>query len=94
MTAEAPPAWNVFTQIFAQHWDGFTRVHSRYATRYYDGLVPKMLECGNPEQMGYLEYRCLQCGEGTHRVSMSCKSSLCLGDFRERYYYARVSMLR
>ena len=28
--------------------------------------------------MGYIEYRCLQCGEGTHRVAMSCKSSLCL----------------
>jgi hypothetical protein len=28
--------------------------------------------------MGYLEYRCLQCGEGTHRVAMSCTSSLCL----------------
>jgi hypothetical protein len=40
--------------------------------------VDKMLGCGNPEQMGYLEYRCLDCGEGTHRVAMSCKSSLCL----------------
>jgi len=28
--------------------------------------------------MGYLEYRCLHCGEGTHRGAMSCKSSLCL----------------
>jgi hypothetical protein len=28
--------------------------------------------------MGYIEYRCLQCGQGKHRVSMSCKSSLCL----------------
>ena len=28
--------------------------------------------------MGYVEYRCLQCGQGTHRVAMSCKSSLCL----------------
>ena len=28
--------------------------------------------------MGSIEYRCLQCGEGTHRVAMSCKSSLCL----------------
>ena len=45
---------------------------------YYDGLVAKMLACGNPEQMGYIEYRCLQCGQGTHRVAMSCKSSLCL----------------
>ena len=28
--------------------------------------------------MGYIEYRCLHCGEGKHVVSMSCKSSLCL----------------
>jgi hypothetical protein len=78
MTAEALPAWNVFKQIFAEHWDGFTRVYPRYATRYYAGLVDKMLGCGNPDKMGYLEYRCLHCGEGTHRVAMSCKSSLCL----------------
>jgi hypothetical protein len=37
-----------------------------------------MLACGNAEKMGYVEYRCLQCGQGTHRVAMSCKSSLCL----------------
>ena len=37
-----------------------------------------MLGCGNPDKMGYIEYRCLHCGEGTHRVAMSCKSSLCL----------------
>ena len=40
--------------------------------------MAKMLACGNPEQMGYVEYRCLRCGQGTHRVAMSCKSSLCL----------------
>ena len=28
--------------------------------------------------MGYIAYRCLSCGQGTHRVAMSCKSSLCL----------------
>src|SRR3989440_10139947 len=70
--------WNVFQQIFAEHWDGFKRVYPRYNTRYYDGLVDKMLACGNPAKMGYIAYRCLYCGEGTHRVSMSCKSSLCL----------------
>jgi hypothetical protein len=37
-----------------------------------------MLGCGNPETMGYVEYRCLHCGQGKHLVSMSCKSSLCL----------------
>ena len=78
MTAEAPPDWNVFKQIFAQHWDGFTRVYPRYNKSYYAGLVDKMLGCGNPEKMGYIEYRCLHCGGGTHRVAMSCKSSLCL----------------
>jgi hypothetical protein len=78
MTAAAVPAWNIFKQIFAEHWDGFTRAHPRSKTRYYAGLVAKMLGCGDPDQMGYIEYRCLQCGEGTHRVAMSCKSSLCL----------------
>jgi len=43
MTAEALPAWNVFKQIFAEPWDGFTRVHPRDDTRYYDGLVDKLL---------------------------------------------------
>jgi hypothetical protein len=37
-----------------------------------------MLDCGNPDKMGYIEYRCEQCGQGKHLVSMSCKSSLCL----------------
>src|SRR2546427_5521731 len=70
--------WNVFQQIFAEHWDGFKRVYPRYNTRCYDGLVDKMLACGNPAKMGYIADRCPYCGEGIHRVSMSCKSSLCL----------------
>ncbi len=37
-----------------------------------------MLNCGNPDKMGYLEYHCEHCGQGKHLVSMSCKSSLCL----------------
>ena len=78
MLAAPSRDWNVFKQIFAEHWDGFTYAHPRYQTAYYDGLVAKMLECGNPEKMGYLEYRCLHCGQGKHLVSMSCKSSLCL----------------
>jgi hypothetical protein len=78
MMAEPSRDWNVFQQIFAEHWDGFTRAHPRYQTAYYEGLVAKMLACGNPEKMGYVEYRCLQCGQGKHRVAMSCKSSLCL----------------
>src|SRR5919201_3086644 len=53
----AAPArdWNVFQQIFAEHWDGFTHAHPRYQTAYYNGLVAKMLACGNPDKMGYLD---------------------------------------
>ena len=52
MMAQPSRDWNVFKQIFAEHWDGFTRAHPRYQTSYYEGLVAKMLACGNPEQMG------------------------------------------
>jgi hypothetical protein len=78
MVAEPSRDWSVFKQIFADHWEEFQRAHPRYQTSYYDGLVAKMLDCGHPEKMGYVEYRCLHCGMGKHLVSMSCKSSLCL----------------
>jgi hypothetical protein len=76
----SPPSgdWSVFKQIFADHWDTFQRVPPRYQTSYYNGLVAKMLACGNPDTMGDIEYRCLHCGQGKHLVAMSCKSSLCL----------------
>jgi Transposase zinc-binding domain/Putative transposase len=78
MLAALSRDWSVFQQIFADHWTAFQHAHPRYQTPYYDGLVAKMLACGQPEKMGYIEYRCLYCGEGSHRVAMSCKSSLCL----------------
>jgi hypothetical protein len=78
MLAAPTRDWNIFKQIFADHWDGFTHAHPRYQTAYYHGLVSKMLACGNPDKMGSIEYRCLHCGQGTHLVSMSCKSTLCL----------------
>jgi Transposase zinc-binding domain len=78
MIAEPSRDWHVFQQIFVEHWDGFQQAHHRYDTPYYDGLVTKMLACGQPEKMGYMDYRCLNGGEGHQRVSMRCKSSLCL----------------
>ena len=78
MIAATPPAWNLFKQIFAEHWDGFKHIYPRYNTHYYDSLVDKMLRCGDPEQIGSIEYRCLHCGQGKHVVAMSCQSSLCL----------------
>ena len=78
MEGEEKRGWSVFKQIFADHWEGFKRLHTLYDKRYYDDLVEKMLGCGNPEQMGYIEYRCIHCGQGARIVSMSCKCSLCL----------------
>ena len=78
MMAHSSADWSVFKQIFADHWETFQHAHPRYQTAYYNGLVAKMLGCGNPEQMGYIAYRCQQCGQGKHLVAMSCKSSLCL----------------
>jgi len=78
MLAAPSQDWNLFKQIFAEPWDGFTRLYPRYHTPYYESLVKKMLGCGNPEKRGYIEYRCLHCGQGKHLVAMRCKSSLCL----------------
>lgn len=78
MIAAPSRDWSVFKQIFADHWEAFQHAHLRYQTPYYDGLVARMLGCGNPEAMGYIEYRCPQCGQGKHLVAMSCKASLCL----------------
>ena len=58
--------WSVFQQIFAEHWEAFQHAHTRYQTSYYDGLVAKMLACGNPAKSGYIAYRCLHCGQGKH----------------------------
>jgi hypothetical protein len=78
MLATPSGDWSVFQQIFADHWEAFQHAHPRYQTPYYNGLVGKMLACGNPAKIGYMEYRCLHCGQGKHVVAMSCKSSLCL----------------
>ena len=71
MLAAPSRAWSVIKQIFADHWEAFQHAHPRYRTAYYDVLVAKMLACGNPDQMGYSEYRCLDCGQGTH--IMGCR---------------------
>jgi len=78
MLAVPPRDGSVFQQIFAEHWEAFQQAHTRYQTPYYDELVAKMLACGHPTQIGYSEYRCLDCGQATHVVALSCKSSLCL----------------
>jgi hypothetical protein len=78
MLAAPTRDWSVFQQIFADHWAALQHTHPRYQTPYDDGLVAKMLACGNPEKIGDIAYRCLHGGQGKHLVAMSCQSSRCL----------------
>lgn len=78
MGEEGRRDWNIYKQIFADHWEGFKEKNPKFADEYYDQLVERMLNCGNPDQMGYIEYRCMNCGQEKRVVSMSCKSFLCL----------------
>lgn len=68
---------NTFKQIFRDHWEDFKAAWPRYDTNYYDTVVQKMLDCGDPEKMGFVQYRCTYCGE-TRRIAFTCKSCFCL----------------
>lgn len=68
---------DTFKQIFRDHWDAFKAKYPRFDTTDYDGAVQKMLDCGDPVKMGYVQYRCLFCGE-KRRIAFACKSSFCL----------------
>jgi len=78
MRVQETRGWSIFKEIFSENWEGFKMEHSGYDNSYYEGLVEKMLSCGNPEEMGYIEYLCESCGVGRRLVPMSCKSTLCL----------------
>jgi hypothetical protein len=66
-----------FKQIFIDHWESFRQDNERYGTAFYDRLIGKMLDCGDPEMMGYAKYRCFHCG-ASHMTAMTCKSTFCL----------------
>jgi hypothetical protein len=66
-----------FKQIFRDHWPEFKDKYPRYKAPEYDEVVQKMLDCGDPEKMGYSLYRCTYCGE-TRRIAFTCKSCFCL----------------
>ena len=51
-----------FKQIFRDHWNDCTAAHPRYDTPYYDRVIAKMLNCGDPATMGFAQYRCFSCG--------------------------------
>ncbi len=68
---------STFKQIFRDHWPQFKTAYPRFDTPLYNEAVQKMLDCGDPERMGFVQYRCMACGH-TRRIAFSCKSSFCL----------------
>ena len=68
---------DTFKQIFRDHWEDFKARYPRYDTPQYNQTVQKMLQCGDPDKMGFVQYRCTHCGQ-TRRIAFTCKSSFCL----------------
>ena len=68
---------NTFKHIFYDHWDLFKQTHPRFDSSDYTDTVQKMLDCGDPDKMGFVQYRCCNCGE-TRRIAFTCKSCFCL----------------
>jgi hypothetical protein len=71
------PKDNHFIKILKQTWGKFKIKHISYATNYYDSIVEKTINCRDP-QFGYVEYQCMYCGQGIHRVGFSCKTKFCI----------------
>jgi len=68
---------NTFKQIFYDHWDAFTLFQPRFDSPDYNDTIQKMLDCGDPNKMGFVQYRCCHCGQ-IRRIAFTCKSCFCL----------------
>ena len=68
---------NLFVRILKDNWGAFKSKHPSYANEYYDGIIQKVVNCGDPS-FGYIKYQCLWCGVGTKVIGMSCKTRFCL----------------
>lgn len=67
----------VFKEIFLDHWENFKHQFPQFADEYIDSVIQKMLNCGDPDKMGYIQFICTYCGE-RRRIAFSCKSTFCL----------------
>ncbi len=68
---------NSFIQIFENHWGEFKDLNPEYDIDHLNSVVSKMISCGDPSE-GFIEYQCTHCGDDSHIIGFSCKSSLCL----------------
>ena len=86
---------NTFRQIFHDHWDTFRKFQPRFDSPDYTETVQKMLDCGDPEKVGFVQYRCCYCGE-TRRIAFTCKSVSYIpyDMMHKKWQYHLLKMLR
>lgn len=63
-------------QIFEEHWDEFLNIHSK-TPKYILAEAKKMLNCRNPQKLGYHKYICPDHPNEYTIVPHSCKGRLC-----------------
>jgi hypothetical protein len=68
---------NIFKQIFNDHWNAFKQTNPRFDSSDYNENIQKMLDCGDPNKMGFVQYLCCNCGQ-VRRIAFTCKSCFCL----------------
>jgi hypothetical protein len=68
---------NVFKKILIDNWADFKQKYTAYDTDYYNGIIEKVINCGNVKY-GYTEYMCINCGQDKVIIPFSCKSKFCL----------------
>ena len=66
---------DTFKQIFRDHWETFKATYPTFDTPDYNIPVQRMLDCGDPEKMGFVQYRCLNCGETRRSPSPASRAS-------------------
>ncbi len=64
-------------QIFKDNWDRFYDKHLNNIPEYVVKEVEKMLNCRNPDKLGYHKYICLNHPNQSVVVPHSCKSRFC-----------------
>lgn len=68
---------NVFLEIIKNHWIEFKVNYPSYDTDYYNGVIDKVINCGNAD-LGFMKYQCLCCGLDEKIIGFSCKTLFCL----------------
>lgn len=63
-------------QILKDNWSAFHKLHKNDIRDVVVENVNKVMNCGDPDKLGYSVYSCESCGS-KHIVAHTCKSRFC-----------------